>query len=128
MDILVIGPGSLVGSRFIELLPNDWQIFGAGGSLNTANSKLADLLKLDITNYENVSQVISQYSGKYLINFAGATLVDEIEKQRPKNPQDPGELSNNVAYQVNLVGTKNIITACQKANKFPIFISTGFVF
>lgn len=85
--ILVIGPGSLTGSRFVELIKNRYEVYGAGGGMDEG-SGLVSFEKLDITNAENVRDVISGFSGKFVINFAGATLVDEIEKTRPADPNN----------------------------------------
>lgn len=125
-NILVIGPGSLTGSRFTELLDKNVEVWGAGGNLDSSN--VADFKPLDITNSQNVFDVINAYPGKYIINFAGATAVPEIEKTRPKNPSDKNELENNSTYRINVIGTKNIIEAAKKTGKFPIFLSTGYVF
>jgi dTDP-4-dehydrorhamnose reductase len=127
--ILVIGPGSLTGSRFIELLNTQNEIYGAGGEMDaTVKDKLTGFDPLDITNSEQVLECVKKFPGKYVINFAGATLVDEIEKTRPQDYQDISALEQNIAYKVNVIGTKNLIKACQENGKFPIFISTGFVF
>lgn len=37
-------------------------------------------------------------------------------------------MEQNLAYRVNVLGTRNLARACKENNKFPIFISTGFVF
>ncbi len=133
--ILVIGPGSLTGSRFIELLDKQSfssnkkiEVWGAGGNLDAGFKNVADFKTLDITNRQNVLDVISSFPGEYIINFAGATLVSEIEKSRPKNPFDQSVLETNPAYRVNTLGTRNILEVCKDVNKFPIFLSTGYVF
>ena len=81
----------------------------------------------DITNYQNVSEAIRNYSSNFgvwqefppdvVINCAGFTNVDDCEK----NPQK--------AYAVNAVGPLNIARACIKYN-VPLFvhISTDYVF
>lgn len=125
---LVIGSGSLTGSRFVELTGQDSSLYGAGGDLDISVGGLKDALKLDITNQDEVLSVIDQTPAKYIINFAGATLVDEIEKTRPQDSDDQQELNKNLAYRVNVLGTQSIVEACQKFSKFPIFISTDFVF
>lgn len=126
--ILVIGLGSLVGSRFVEMLDKKGvEIYGAGGSLD-AGSPVRNFQNLDVTNREDVYEVIKKSPAEFIINFAGATLVSEIEKTRPRNPADENELNNNIAHRVNVLGTRNIIEAVKKINKFPIFISTGYVF
>ena len=126
--ILVIGPGSLTGSRFVELGEKSFKLYGAGGAMDSNAQNLVDFWEMDITSEKNVKVVINAYPGKYVINFAGATLVDEIEKTKPSDPTDEKQLNQNIAYQVNVLGTKFLANACKKSGKFPIFISTGFVF
>lgn len=123
---LVIGPGSLVGSRFIEVA--DGTVFHGAGRDIDKNENLKSFRPLDIRDKQSVLDVISNFPGQYVINFAGLTLVDKIEATRPKNPTDQEELDSDMAYQVNVLGTRNIIEACEENNKFPVFISTGFVF
>lgn len=128
-SLLVIGTGSLVGSRFIELLDQDIDVFGAGTSNDQGLAeKLKGFSELDLTNFDQTLNVVKNYPGKYVINFAGVTLVDEIEKTRPESLNDKSQLEQNLAYQVNVLGTKNLLSTCRQTNKFPIFISTGMVF
>lgn len=124
---LVIGPGSLVGSRFVELVQDYSIVYGAGGK-NDLRDGLKSFYPLDITDTQEVEKVITTFPGQYIINFAGATIVDEIEKNRPEDPNNQVQLDQNIAYRVNVLGTRNLIGACKKTGKLPIFISTGFVF
>lgn len=127
-SILVIGSGSLIGSRFVEMLiEKDVEVYGAGGNFDS-NTKLKSFQRLDITDYENVFNVINNSPCNLVINFAGATLVDEIEKTRPKDISNEKELRDNLAYKVNVLGTRSLANVCIKTRKFPIFISTDFVF
>ena len=125
--LLVIGPGSLVGSRFIELLPSKIKVWGAGGTLDQ-DSKIESFNNLDITSEEQVLEVVKNSPGDFVINFAGLTAVDEIEKTRPSDPNDLKQLEENLAYKVNVIGTRNLVNAVKKSGKAAIFISTGFVF
>ncbi len=125
---LIIGSGSLVGSRFIELVSEDVNLYGAGGEIDQDNPRLKQFYSVDITDPNQVLEAIKSFPGEYIINFAGATLVDEIEKTRPQNPFDQKQLEQNIAYKVNVLGTRNIVEACRETGKFPVFISTGFVF
>lgn len=128
IKILVIGPGSLTGSRFVELGKENFEIYGAGGSMDEGLGDLVRFQKLDITNEDRVLEVVKSFPGEIVINFAGATQVDKIEKTRPKNPGDQNELKQNMAYKINVLGTRHLAIACKSSGKFPIFISTGFVF
>ena len=126
--ILIIGPRSLTGSRFVELGKENFEMYGAGGGIDEGLEDLKSFQRLDITDFAEVEKIISNFPGDYVINFAGATLVDEIEKIRPIDPNDENALENNLAYKVNVLGTRYLAKACKENGKFPIFISTGFVF
>src|SRR3989344_1983039 len=126
---LVIGSGSLIGSRFVDLSGPTSSLYGAGQKeLDSNNKLLKGFQSMDITDFDQVLRAIYRAPGKYVINFAGATLVDEIEKKRPKNPQDQNELNQDLAYRLNVLGTRNILEACKKLSKLPILISTESVF
>lgn len=127
--ILVISPTSLVGSRFVELLSKGWQITGAGIKDDlTTLLPLTSFQDLNVIDSKSIDGVLETFEGKYLINFAGATDVSGIEKARPQNPNDQSELDKNLAYKINVLGTRNIIESAKKHGKTPIFISTDFVF
>ena len=119
-EILVIGSGSLTGSRFVDLGKQNFEMYGAGGSMDLSTPHLMNFWDLDITNEEKVKEVIDKFPGKFIINFAGATLVDEIEKTKPSDPTDEKQLNQNIAYQVNVLGTKFLANACKKSGKLII--------
>ncbi len=111
---LVIGTKSLVGSRFLEL--------------SEGNITAIDSDELDVTSEQQVEEVLANFPGEFVINFAGITDVEGVEKTRPNDSSNQEKLDQNVAYKVNVLGTRYIARACKKFGKFPIFISTGFVF
>ncbi|MBI4058868.1 sugar nucleotide-binding protein [Candidatus Microgenomates bacterium] len=128
-NILVIGSGSLVGSRLVELMNKQGiEIQEAGSPFDAGLTGLNAFNELDITSKEQVESITNSFPGKYIINFAGLTAVDEIEKNKPKDPTNQQELAQNLTYKVNVLGTRNLIDACKKTGKFPILISTDFVF
>lgn len=128
-EILVIAPESLTGSRFVELLAGKFELFGAGfWSEINSTLNLAGYDDLDITNLGQVERVLDKVAGQVVINFAGATDVGAIEKTRPSDVSNQNELDRNLAYRINVLGTRNILQAAQKTGKLPIFISTDFVF
>lgn len=127
--VLVIAPTSLVGSRFVELISDEYQVFGAGFKDELTDSlPLTSFQEMDILDSESIDKVVGEFQGEYLINFAGATDVSGIEKTRPADLDNLQELESNLAYKINVVGTKNLIAASNKFGKTPIFISTDFVF
>lgn len=71
---------------------------------------------LDITNKENVDDVISKYKPNIILHCAAYTNVDKAEDEK------------DLCYNINVNGTKNIIEASKKINSKLIYISTDYVF
>jgi len=75
-----------------------------------------DLPEMDITDYRQTSQVITDLQPEVVIHCAAFTNVDGCET-------DP-----DTAYQVNALGTQNVALACQRAGSAMVYISTNEVF
>ena len=71
--------------------------------------------KFDIRDRDYLKTIILNIDPDYIINCIALTDVDLCEK------------NNNLAYEVNVVGVKNIISACPNNCKL-IHISTDYVF
>jgi len=110
MKILGTGLSGLVGTRIIELLGNKYEFEDL--SLDTG---------FDITSKESVFQKISSSGASLVLHLAAKTDVDGCEKDKAL-----GE--NGDAWKVNVLGTQNIIEACESSDKKLIYISTDFVF
>lgn len=127
--ILVIAPNSLVGSRTVELLAKDFTIEGASMSEEVpAGFKFSRYFQIDITDLESVKSVFNQTAAKWIINFAGYTDVGKAEESRPRDPEDPNQLSQNLPFLINVQGVENILEASRELHKKPVLISTDFVF
>ena len=107
----IIGTGltGLVGSRIVELLP---QFSFENISRSTG---------VDITKKEIVLETIKNSSASIVLHMAAKTNVDgcEADKQFGEN----GE-----AWKINVLGTANIVEACEKTGKKLVYISTDMVF
>ncbi|HBK83423.1 MAG TPA: dTDP-4-dehydrorhamnose reductase [Flavobacterium sp.] len=71
---------------------------------------------LDITNYDSVSNVFSQYNPNYCINAAAYTAVDKAETELEK------------ARNINVKGSENIAKICKLHHTILLHVSTDFVF
>ncbi len=102
-------------------------VTGANGQVGQAIQKLsekttgitfvfADSSSLDITNAENCLNFFERYKPDYCINTAAYTAVDLAESNQEK------------AYEVNVLGVRNIVQACKKHQTSLIHLSTDFVF
>jgi dTDP-4-dehydrorhamnose reductase len=70
----------------------------------------------DITNLQNLKQIIQKYKPEFVINCAAYTAVDLAEKD------------NEQAYYINKLGPKNLATLSKDFNYKLIHISTDYVF
>lgn len=104
MKVALSGANGLVGSRIIELLKNDFQFVPLYQK------------ECDITKENDVYNFFNNYQFDFFLHLAAYTNVDGAEKERDK------------AYQINVLGTKNIFQLCQAKKVKLIYISTDFVF
>lgn len=120
MKILGTGLTGLVGSRIVELLETKHE-FETSSSKNGCN--IVDGLAID--------KVIASSQASVVLHFAAKTNVDgcELDKeydQQYKTVDRPQ--GNHSAWEVNVIGTRNIVEACKKAGKKLVYVSTDFVF
>lgn len=108
--IFATGATGLVGSRFVEMYSDQYDVINL--DLTTG---------VDITNMQSIETTVSQYpDAKVLIHLAAFTDTKQAMEQ---NGDQRG-----LCYQVNVIGTKNIVDVCLKHGIYLIHISTDFVF
>lgn len=112
-QLITTGLNGLVGSKFAKDFADKYSFV----SLDVRNPKNP----VDITNYESVIKAFEKApKTKFVFHLAAFTDVTRAWQERNNK--------NGLAYQVNVVGTKNIVKACQQTNKHLIHISTAYVF
>jgi dTDP-4-dehydrorhamnose reductase len=84
--------------------------------LPEANFIFVNRLELDITNNIAVNSFFQRNDIQYCINCAAYTAVDMAERDKEN------------AFNVNVIGTKNLAIACDNKGATLIHISTDFVF
>lgn len=104
LKVAITGSSGLVGSRILELLPDFDFIL-----LRYENG-------FDITNQEIVWDNLKELEYDILLHLAAYTLVDKAEEE------------NELAYRINVDGTKNVFEAAQQRGKKFVYISTDYVF
>ncbi len=110
--LLITGSTGLVGSRFIELVKNNFSVVTLGR--NNAD------IKINLTNKEEVSKTVQSSDASVVLNFAAYTNVDEAEKE--KNDRD-GEV-----YTINVLLPTWLAETCKSSGKVLYHISTDYVF
>ncbi len=71
---------------------------------------------VDITDEKKVDEAFSKSDAAWVFHLAALADVDRCEKEK------------DLAYKINVLGTRNVVHACKKYNKKLIHISTDFVF
>lgn len=108
MHILATGLSGLVGSRLPELFPS-----------HTFTDISLDS-GFDILRPETLESAFSGSSSPVVIHLAAFTDTEAAWKQKGDK--------NGLCYQLNVVGTQNIVDLCRRHGKHLIHISTDYVF
>jgi len=110
----VIGTGlsGLVGSKVVDLLSPTFVFENM--DLNHPT------LPTDITNLDQVLTAVEASPASTLLHFAAYTDVSKAWEQRNDK--------NDLAYQVNVIGTQNMAEAAKRTGKHLVHISTAYVF
>ena len=103
------GLSGMIGSKIVEDLSDYYEF---------VNLDLA--IGVDILQPESIERVLEKSAGVALLHLAAFTDPDAAEAQK-------GDTSGP-AYQVNVVGTRNIAEAAKKFSLHLIHISTAYVF
>ncbi|HLP63321.1 dTDP-4-dehydrorhamnose reductase [Flavobacterium sp.] len=116
MVVLVTGANGQLGQSLQFIAKNYSDSSHFGEQEQQIDFVFCDSSTLDITNFNNVTQVFQQFKPNYCINAAAYTAVDKAESEPEK------------AHLINAVGAKNIADVCKKTNCILLHISTDFVF
>ena len=111
-SVLGTGLSGLVGSKLVHAFADTYRFENLDLSHPTT--------PVDITNADQVRQVVATSPAKHVIHFAAFTDVTKAWEQRDDK--------NGVAYRVNVIGTENVARAAADAGKHLIHISTAYVF
>jgi len=104
MKILVTGKNGQLGSELQKTCPSNVELICFGSK------------ELDISNAEQVNELLITHSPDIVINAAAYTAVDKAETD------------TDTAYAVNEQGAANLANTCKNINAKLIHISTDFVF
>ncbi len=118
MRILVTGCNGLLGQKLVELISTQRDSY----LIATAKSKLipdlprGEFHSLDITNANEVGEVVSKTKPDVVINTAAMTQVDQCETEKEK------------CWLANVTAVEILVEACKKNKVHLIHISTDFIF
>lgn len=106
--LLIFGGAGLVGSKFIDLFSNKYEITAP---------KIDDL---DILNEDQLFRFVKNQTAEIVINYAAFTNVDKAEEEKGDK--------NGLAYKLNALAIKDLSEICLDSNKHLIYYSTDYIF
>lgn len=108
--IFATGATGLVGSRFVEMFADDYEVINL--DLTTG---------VDITRADTLHSALNKHSdAAAIIHLAAFTDTNKAMEQKGDK--------NGACYQVNVEGTRNVAAAARARNLHLIHVSTDFVF
>jgi dTDP-4-dehydrorhamnose reductase len=121
MKILITGANGLLGQKLVSLLISQkgLQVIATAHSKNRLPEKDRDKYRfaiLDVTDRENVIDVVGDYQPDTIIHTAALTHVDECEQK-----QDD-------CMNLNVSAVSHLIEACETFQVHLIHLSTDFIF
>ena len=122
-DLLVFGGDSLVGSHFLQTTRHRVMALGRRDP-RAEGLAVGGFDRIDLANTRGVEDAVRRSGAEVVVNFAAATDVDAVERERPaflKGHSGP-------AFLVNAAAPEAMARATRATGKFLISLSTDFVF
>ncbi|MDR2873607.1 MAG: dTDP-4-dehydrorhamnose reductase [Methanobrevibacter sp.] len=104
MGIWITGYKGMLGYDLVKILNNDYELI------------LTDKDTTDITNLEEIKEIVKENEIDLIINVAAYTNVDGSESNK------------QIAYEVNAIGAKNLAIIAKEHDIKLIYISSDYVF
>jgi dTDP-4-dehydrorhamnose reductase len=106
--ILVLGGSGLVGSQFIDLTKDQFEVDSPSHN------------DLDLLNQQEIASYLANSDAEVVINLVAITNVDNCQDEE-------GDKEGNV-YKLNSVVPQILAQECQKTGKHFVHVSTDYVF
>ncbi|HBH22883.1 MAG TPA: NAD(P)-dependent oxidoreductase [Cytophagales bacterium] len=120
MKTLITGANGLLGQKLVALLRNhpDHELVATarGNSRLPYSDDSFEYREMDITNRQQVEQVIESVEPDAIIHTAAMTQVDDCESDR------------DLCWKLNVEAVQNLVDAAEKTGSFFVHLSTDFIF
>jgi dTDP-4-dehydrorhamnose reductase len=114
MRLLVTGGSGLMGSKVAEIgLKKGYEVF-SGYAHHLPEHGTA--VKLDLTDSSSLAEAVKTSRPEVIVHTAALTDVDLCETNK------------ELAYRMNVLGTKTLAEAARKVGAFTVYTSTDYVF
>jgi dTDP-4-dehydrorhamnose reductase len=104
MKVLIIGSEGMLGHDLVGILSKENEI------------STTTIWTLDITDIEKTIKTVKEVNPDVVVHAAAFTDVNGSESKK------------DLAYQVNVIGTRNVAVACREADSALVYICTDYVF
>ncbi|MDZ7900916.1 MAG: NAD(P)-dependent oxidoreductase [Arcicella sp.] len=119
MKILITGSNGLLGQKLVQLLSQNIDIQLVATSKGKNRISFTDgyeYLEMDITNAEQVEEIIGKIRPDAIIHTAAMTNADQCENEK------------DLCWKMNVTATEYLVKAAEKYQIFFCYLSTDFVF
>lgn len=118
MKILITGANGLLGQKLVRLIEQDesLQLIATAQRPMAIPLQRGTFASLNITDRDQVNQVISEKKPDVVIHTAAMTNVDQCETQKEN------------CWQTNVTAVQYLVDACNQYNAHLIHLSTDFIF
>lgn len=114
MKLLITGASGLLGSKLSELARiRKCKVYAAYNQHKPVNGIP---IKFDVSNRNAVEKAFGKIKPEAVVHAAALTNVDKCESEK------------ELAWKINVEGTKTIAESCKKHHAFLVYISTDYVF
>ncbi|HQE71200.1 MAG TPA: sugar nucleotide-binding protein, partial [Methanothrix soehngenii] len=114
MRIFITGGSGLAGSKLAEMaLARGEQVYSGYAHNQPPYGKE---VKFDLLDANGIRDTIERMRPDVIVHSAALTDVDRCERKK------------DLAYRINVEGTRTIAEAARKAGSYLVYISTDYVF
>ncbi len=112
--ILLIGASGFLGQKLKKVLSTSFEVVGTSYSQYDSPQYDTQTVFLDITNTQNIKEVMEKVNPKIVIVTAVFANMDRCETEK------------NAAIETNVIGLKNVVDHCQ--NRLLVYYSSDAIF
>ena len=113
--MLITGISGLLGNSFAVYFKNKYEIVGLYQS-NRVEINGIFTERIDITDVDKLKRAVRKFNPDILIHCASLTNVEKCEQERQKT------------YDVNVIGTKNVVNTIKNKDVCLVYISSDSVY
>jgi dTDP-4-dehydrorhamnose reductase len=114
LRLLITGASGLYGSKLAELATTrNYEVYSG---YNQDEPTVGRLTKFDVSDKNLVKKTLKKVNPEIVVHAAALTDVDKCETNK------------ELAWKINVQGTRNVVEGAKKTQAFLIYISTDYVF